>query len=268
MAPNVTMALKSTQPQIRQFDDVEALSCAAADQVCRVASDAIATQARGTIVLAGGSTPRRLYEVLATPAYLGKVPWKKIEFFWGDERMVPPQHRDSNFQMAYTALLSRIFGPQEHVHRIPTECGVPEVAARRYEGEIARAFGIAPGAPPPSFDLILLGLGTDGHTASLFPNTEALDATTRWVVANRGPLPHVERVTMTAGILNAARHVIFLVTGPEKAAVLAQVLEGPCDFCRLPAQMIRPTSGDVTWYVDRAAASKLAQVTGNGGPDK
>jgi 6-phosphogluconolactonase len=188
------------------------------------------------------------------------VQWDRAEFFWGDERMVPSEHPDSSFQMANKALLSRIPVPQRNIHRIPTERGEPETVARKYEEEIAEVFRVRAGGQPPAFDLVLLGMGTDGHTASLFPNTDALNEASRWVAPNRGPLPHVDRVTMTARILNAARHVIFLVVGADKADILAQVLEGPRDFRRLPSQMICPASGDVMWFVDSAAASKLRQT--------
>jgi len=201
MAPFVSMVMKPTGPLIRQFDDLEAVSGAAAEQFCRIARDAISARAQCTIVLAGGSTPHRLYEVLATPAYQTEVQWDRTEFFWGDERMVPSEHPDSNFQMANKALLSRIPVPQRNIHRIPTERGEPETVARKYEEEIAEVFRVRAGGQPPAFDLVLLGMGTDGHTASLFPNTDALNEASRWVAPNRGPLPHVDRVTMTARIL-------------------------------------------------------------------
>jgi 6-phosphogluconolactonase len=171
--------------------------------------------------------------------------------------MVPPDHPDSNFQMANKALLSRIPVPPRNLHRIPTECGEPEIVTRTYEEEIAVSFGIAGGGPPPTFDLIVLGMGADGHTASLFPHSPALSAMERWVVASRAPRPPYDRVTMTAPVINAARHVIFLVAGADKSQAVAQVLEGAADPDRLPSQLIAPSDGSLLWLIDSAAASQL-----------
>ncbi len=228
---------------IRQFENLDELSRAAAEEFVRLAREAIATRGRSRVVLSGGSTPRRLYEFLAEQQFLE---WSKVEFFWGDERAVPPDHKDSNYHMAREAMLDRLAVPEANVHRIEAE---RDTAARDYEAVIARAFGVEPGGVPPAFDLVLLGMGADGHTASLFPHWEALKETSRWVVKNVSG----RRITLTPRILNRAAHVIFLVAGAEKAGVLAEVLEGPSDPERLPAQLIRPA----TWFVDHASAAKL-----------
>jgi 6-phosphogluconolactonase len=253
----MSMVMKPPEPLIHQFDDLDALSIAAADQFCCITRDAVAARGLCTIALAGGSTPRRLYELMATPAYRDRVRWDKLEFFWGDERIVPPENEDSNFRMANETLLKKIPVKEIGIHRIPAENGTPDDVARRYEEEIAVSFGIAGGGPPPTLDLIVLGMGTDGHTASLFPHSPALRATERWVVPSRAPRPPYDRVTMTAPVINAARQVIFLVAGTDKSPTLAQVLDGPLDPDRLPSQLIAPSNGSLLWLIDSAAASQL-----------
>ena len=243
--------------ELRQFADLEELSEAAADEFCRIACQAIAESRRAVITLSGGSTPRRLYELLTTDRYRHRVAWDRVEFFWGDERAVPPDHRDSNFRMADDVLLEPLAIPSAHIHRIEGERNDLNAAALAYEREIARVFGVLPDGPPPAFDLVLLGIGADGHTASLFPGTDVSVESTRWVVPQYAPAIAANRVTMTPRLLNAAQHVMFLVAGTEKADALAQVLEGVRDPQCLPAQMIEPTSGVLMWFVDRAAAGRL-----------
>lgn len=250
---------------VREFADLETLSAAAAEKFCRITQDAIAARGRCTVVLAGGSTPRRPYELLATPMYRTKVQWDRLEFFWGDERMVPHDHPDSNFRMANETLLSRIPVSEHNIHRIQTERGAPQTVAQDYEEEIAQVFHLPLGGQPPAFDVILLGMGADGHTASLFPYSDALDETSRWVVPNHGPMPDIERVTMTPRVINTARHVIFLVAGADKAQTLAQVLEGTRDPQRFPAQLICPVLGELAWFVDFAAAAELRRAKESGG---
>jgi 6-phosphogluconolactonase len=241
--------------ELRQFADLEELSEAGADEFCRIACQAIAESRRAVITLSGGSTPRRLYELLTTDRYRHRVAWDRVEFFWGDERAVPPDDRDSNFRMADDVLLEPLAIPSAHIHRIEGERN--DLNAAAYEREIARLFGVLPDGPPPAFDLVLLGIGADGHTASLFPGTDVSVESTRWVVPQYAPAIAANRVTMTPRLLNAAQHVMFLVAGTEKADALAQVLEGVRDPQRLPAQMIEPTSGVLMWFVDRAAAGRL-----------
>lgn len=238
---------------IRVFSDPEGLSRAAAEEVVRIAREAIAARNRFALVLTGGSTPRRLYETLA-----GKVvPWDRVEFFWGDERAGPPTDARSNYAMAVQSLLRHLDIGSSHAHRMRAEHEDLDAAAEEYESEIARAFGLAGRGEPPPFDLVLLGLGTDGHTASLFPGTQALREQNRWVVPSRSPAEPCLRLTLTPPILNAACHTMFLVAGAHKARVLADVIEGAPDPSRLPAQLIQPRAEPVMWFVDRAAAVNL-----------
>jgi 6-phosphogluconolactonase len=201
-------------------------------------------------VLAGGSTPKATYEVLARD-YAGKLDWSRVHVFFGDERTVPPDHEDSNYRMAHEALLSRV--PAGSVHRMRGELP-PGEAAAAYEEELREFFG--PDGVP-AFDLILLGLGGDGHTASLFPETSALDVTDRWVVANPVLKLETTRLTLTLPVINAARAVTFLVAGEGKAGALKEILEGDADPRAYPAKFIRPEGGDLIWMVDRAAAARL-----------
>jgi 6-phosphogluconolactonase len=241
---------------IRLFADVQALSEAAAHEWIRCAREAVAARGRFTLALSGGSTPKRLYQLLATEPFRSQVNWGHIEIFWGDERCVSPDHSDSNYRMAREAMLAHLPIPTEHVHRIEAERSDRDAAARDYEATLARVFGISPGAAPPALDLVLLGMGPDGHTASLFPHTHALDETKRWVVANPVPQLNTERLTLTRPVLNRAREVLFIVAGADKAERLVEVLTGPADPKRLPAQSIQP-DGQLVWFVDRAAAARL-----------
>lgn len=246
--------------EVVRLADAEAVSRAAAEEVVRCARSAIAARGRFTIALSGGSTPRRLYQLLTEAPFGAQVDWERIEVFWGDERAVPPEHPDSNFGMAHAALLARVRVAPERVHRMAAEREDRDAAARAYEAEIARTFGVFPEAEPPAFDCILLGMGADGHTASLFPHTKAVRERRRWVVRNAVATLGAERLTLTAPILNRSATVLFLVAGADKAATLRQVLEGPTDPERLPAQLIRPLAGRLLWLVDTAAAACLTQA--------
>jgi 6-phosphogluconolactonase len=243
---------------IKRFTDLDQLSRAAAEEFVRIAAQAIEARDRFSVALSGGSTPRYLYELLAEPPFRQQIIWGKAEVFWGDERAVPPGHADSNYRMAREALLSRIDIAGTQVHRMPAERKDLENAAWDCQVEIARVFGIDPDGEPPRLDLVLLGIGADGHTASLFPYTEALKEETRWVVSNYAPNLDSYRLTMTPPILNRAAHVMFQVIGEDKAGALAQVLEGPVDTNRLPAQLIKPEEGELTWLIDEPAASQLS----------
>ena len=246
-----------TKPEVRRFAGVEELSRAAGAEFVRAARDAIAARGRFVVALAGGSTPRRLYQLLAEEPWRGQVDWPRVEFFWGDERTVPPDHPDSNYRMAREALLQKLtLGPAQ-VHRLEAERTDLEAAARDYQEAIALVCKVPPTGSPPAFDLILLGLGPDGHTASLFPYTEALQEDVRWVVPNEVPQLKTQRMTLTKIILNQAAEIHFQVAGANKAQALAEVLEGPADPERLPAQLIQPTSGRLLWFVDQAAAAGL-----------
>jgi len=262
-AGRVTQCGSPENPTCRLFvvADQTALAKEAAERCARIAQEAVARAGRFTIALSGGSTPKLLYSLLAAEPYSTSLPWSKTHVFWGDERAVPPDDPDSNFGMAKATLLDRVPIPADRVHRMQAERDDLDLVAREYEAEIARSFGVPPGAEPPAFDLILLGLGPDGHTASLFPHTEAVRERARWVVRNHVPKLNSDRVTLTAPILNRGEMVLFLVAGSDKAPALQAVLEGPADPDRLPAQLIRPTSGRLMWLVDRAAASRLTQNT-------
>ena len=246
-------------PQVRGFADLDALSRAAADDLAEVARAAVAERGGCHIALSGGSTPRRLFQVLVQRGP-DALPWRQLALWWGDERTVPPDHADSNYRMAREALIDPAAGfglGAAQVHRIAAELAVPAAAAADYERALVAALGA-----PPRFDLVLLGMGPDGHTASLFPDSPALGDTAHWVVANpvTSPLVHgtTTRITLTAPAINAARRVRFLVAGADKAAALAQVLAGPRALALYPAQRIAPESGELVWFVDQAAAAALA----------
>ena len=203
-----------------------------------------------TMALSGGSTPGRLHEILGEPPMSERVPWKRVRVFWGDERCVPPEDPGSNYRMACETLLDHVPLPAENIHRMRGELG-PDAAAEAYEKELRGFFQV----PWPTFDLILLGMGNDGHTASLFPGSDILHETTQPVA---GVSAHYQdrparRVTLTPPAINAARHVVFLATGAEKAETLRSVLEGRFQPDALPAQVIRPTDGQLMWLVDSAA---------------
>ncbi len=236
------------------LENAEAVACEAADRILRFVATAKKEGRDFHLVLSGGSTPKRLYEILAQ----SNIPWGHVHFFWGDERCVGPNHTDSNYKMAYDTLLSKINIPDFHIHRLQGEMD-PQSSALDYEKVIRHVFGLIPTDKAiPSFDLVLLGMGVDGHTASLFPETKALKESTRWVVANKIPKFAVYRLTLTPVILNRAERVFFLVAGGDKAKILKDVLEGPPNL--LPSQFIRSETGDVTWLIDEAAAVCLESV--------
>ncbi|HEX7213859.1 MAG TPA: 6-phosphogluconolactonase [Methylomirabilota bacterium] len=241
---------------IRRFPDPEAVSRAAGQDLVELAREAIAERGRFCVALSGGSTPRRMYEILGEAPRWAQIDWRRVEFFWGDERAVPPEHPDSNYGVAATVLLRKLGVPAERVHRIRAELDAEE-AATLYQDELARVFATPTEGLPPIFDLILLGMGADGHTASLFPYSQALTERRRWVVGNTVPRIGKSRVTMTFPILNRAAEVRLLVTGSDKAAALREALAGPREPERLPVQAVVPEGGRLIWLVDRAAAAEL-----------
>jgi len=247
------VGLADAEPNVSVFDDAESLARAAAERFAELARESVAERGLFTVALSGGSTPRRIYELLAGEGLRGSVDWRGVHVFFGDERMVPPDSAESNYRMASEALLSKVEIPPENVHRIE---GVGDAAANAsaYESEMRVLFG---DAGWPRLDLVLLGMGDDGHTASLFPGTAALNEQSLWVAPNWVEKLGAWRVTLTAPVINAARHVIFLITGAGKAERLREVLKGERDPARLPSQLIRPSDGTLEWFVDRAAASKL-----------
>jgi 6-phosphogluconolactonase len=239
------------QTEIKVAPDSSTLADWAAGEFVTLAGQALQAGSRFSVALEGGSTPRQLYARLIA----ARVDWKKIHFFWGDERCLPPDHKDSNYRMAQEALLSHIPVPLENIHRIPGELPGQD-AAREYAEDLRLYFG----SLTPRFDLVLLGLGSDGHTASLFPGKPTVNETTCWVAAvvhDIPPPPLVDRVTLTLPVLNAAAHVLFLVSGLGKAEILARVLHGPYQPDLLPAQAVKPVNGTLRWLVDEAAAAKL-----------
>lgn len=214
------------------------------------------TKGRFTVVLSGGSTPRAFHALLAAPPYRDQVDWSVTQFYWGDERCVAPDDPESNFRMARETLLDKLPIHDAQIHRIHSEMADPATAAAHYAEELRQEFALAPGALP-RFDLIFLGMGPDGHTASLFPHTAALSVRDQLVVANYVPKLSTWRITLTTPVLNAAVTVAFLVAGPDKADALAAVLDGPPNAHEYPSQLVRPSTGDLIWVVDDAAAARL-----------
>lgn len=235
------------------FPDNPSFVNGSAEFITAVAATAIAEHGRFTIALSGGGTPKPIYARLAMPDYRDRIAWEKVHIFFGDERCVPPDDRRSNYRMVYEAWLGRSPIPAENVHRIHGEDD-PALEALRYAEEIAR---LCRSAAFPAFDLILLGLGDNGHTASLFPGTAALREKERLVVAQYVEVTATWRVTFTAPLINAARHVAFLVEGVGKAQMLWNVIEGPYQPDAWPSQLIQPVSGELQWLVDAAAAAKV-----------
>lgn len=243
--------------QIVRVPNVAALHEAAAQRFASVGVDAVAARGVFRVALAGGTTPRGVYSLLAQNRLLrSQVPWPRVQFFWGDERHVPPDHPESNYRMVREAMLESLGINPNQVWRIKGEDKSAAQAAEEYERDLHEAFGLK-GGEVPRFDLVLLGMGPDGHTASLFPATDAVHEQRRLVVANRVERLNTERITLTAPVLNNAALVVFLVHGADKAEALKAVIEGPYEPDRLPAQLVRPTEGALVWIVDPAASSLL-----------
>ena len=242
------------KPEIRTYKTLADLSRAAAEFIVGLAEATIKKKNVFTLVLSGGSTPRLLYEDLALQPFSKRIDWHKTHIFWGDERCVPPNHPESNYGLAYQALVSRVDIPPANVHRIPAESGSANAAAEAYEETLHHFFvpsvGSEHGAHLPSFDLILLGLGQDGHTASLFPGDAALEERYRWVapVDGASASPPVPRVTLTLPVLNEAKRVVFLVSGSRKKGVFEKIMNNP-GTAAYPAARVRP-SGRLLWFID------------------
>lgn len=263
--------MSHSQPEILVLPDRAALARLAAARFVSLAQNALRVDAKFSVALSGGSTPRDLYALLATHEFSSRVDWSQTHLFWSDERAVPPDNPDSNFKMANDTLISHVPIPPENVHRIHAEIA-PDAAAAEYEAEIDQFFsssrkagepgsrieadGTAGSDWTPRFDLILLGLGTDAHTASLFPHTPALGETSNWVTAQYVEKLNTHRITFTPRLINAAGSIFFLVAGADKADAVRAVLFGkysPEDF---PAQLVRAKEGKVTWLLDQAASGK------------
>ena len=242
--------------EIRTLTTPQELFEAAAEEVLRAAKEAVEQRGRFTIALSGGSTPKNLFNLLATNART-VLPWDRTFFFWGDERHVPPTDPDSNYHMAEETMLSKIPVAAGNVFRMAAENPDAAAAAEAYEQTLRKFFALETGQFP-RFDLILLGMGPDGHTASLFPGTAALQEKSRLVVANWVEKLKASRLSLTLPVLNAAACVTFLVSGMDKAAALHAVLEGDAPGEQYPSKLIRPVDGKLIWLVDRAAASALS----------
>src|SRR5581483_6291051 len=237
------------QSEIRILESPEELFQAAAEEFADLAKKSVQATGRFTFALSGGSTPKGMFNLL-TGEKFAFIPWDKIYFFWGDERHVPPDHPDSNYRMAFEALLSRVPVPKENIFRVPTENKDADAAALAYEGILRTFFKLQPGEVP-RFDLIHLGMGPDGHTASLFPDSAALHENERLVVANWVEKFKTYRITFTYPVLKNAACVTFLVAGKDKAPALHEVLEDPNS--NLPAKRVQPNGGKLIWLVDRTA---------------
>ena len=244
--------------------DPAALAWRAAQHLVELSEEAVSARGRVRIAVSGGSTPKATFALLADPAhpFLTRMPWEHIELFFVDERTVPPDHPDSNYRMTREALLDKVNLRPDQIHRIQGELE-PEVAAAEYEYDLRRTFRLE-GAEAPRFDIVTLGMGDDGHTASLFPHTDAIHEIGRLVVANQVPQKDTWRVTLTWPVINHAREVFFLIAGQEKAQPLKEVFLGPKDVERLPSQLIWPASGILTLILDRQAAALLPSPGADG----
>jgi 6-phosphogluconolactonase len=250
---NITYRISSTPAEVAK---------AAAELFTSAALKAAETRGLARIAISGGTTPKAMFALLADPSqpFIKQVPWDKLDLYWVDERCVPPDHADSNYRMTKEALLSKVPLPAERIHRMEGELD-PEIAAARYESTIRNSFKLE-GAETPTFDLILLGMGDDGHTASLFPHTEGLNDLSHIVIANHVSQKDTWRITLTSPVINQGREVAFLIEGTAKAQVLHEVLQGPYQPETYPSQIIRPASGKLTFLLDSAAASKLPEPAG------
>lgn len=238
---------------------------AAAQRFVSLAGDAIRPRGEFIVALSGGSTPRSLYQRLAAEPFTSKVDWSRVQILWGDERCVPPDDAASNFRMTREALLDHVPVPQANVHRIRGEHD-PSKAATEYERLLRRLLRTPDGppriAPGARIDLVLLGLGEDGHTASIFPGSAVVHQSTSWVRAESVQAVSMWRITLTPAIINSAAEVVFLVSGGPKAGILRQVLEGPPRPDALPAQLIAPVNGRLLWLIDAAAGAELRNAGG------
>jgi 6-phosphogluconolactonase len=236
------------------YPDTNTLSHEAAQYIVRVAQESIVTHGRFTLALSGGNTPKKLYGLLASEPYVSQIDWNLVEIFWSDERCVPPDSSDSNYHMAQEVLLSKVPIPANQIHRTPADEADRDAASEAYAQEMRNVFGTN---GVPKFDLIQLGMGPEGHTASLFPHQASLHEQQRLVMPVNVPKPPPARLTFTPPVLNAATHILFLVTGTDKEEAVQAVLEGDHQPDEYPAQIVQPSQGEVTWMLDTAAAAAL-----------
>ena len=255
------MSLKNADSSVRIFEDGDALAFHFATYFSELVSSSVNDRGRFSVALSGGSTPKAAFQRLAMEPFASTIPWQSIYFFWGDERCVPPDNSQSNYRMAMEALLSRVDVSSQNIFRIEGELSDPTESARRYSEIVDRLLDRnsdnGEESTGPRFDLILLGLGEDGHTASLFPGTAALDSSDEIVVANYVPKLDSTRITFTLATINNARNVTFLVSGDSKASILKRVLQGGSQNELLPSQLVHPRNGNLIWFVDREAAHLL-----------
>ena len=244
-----------SKPKLIILNDKQDLYVRAAEETAHIAGEAICTHGEFTFCLSGGSTPAGTYDLLATRFHLS-VDWKEVQFYWGDERCVPPDHAESNYGMANRTMLSKLGLRPDQVHRMRGE-DPPDQAAVAYENELRKQFGLGVGEFP-RFDLLMLGLGDNRHTASLFPGDPAIHEAQRMVVAVEVDADPPKRLSFTPPVINNAQTVMFLVSGQGKAAAVKDVLEGPRDPDKFPAQIVAPANGEVIWILDKAAASLLS----------
>jgi len=252
----MTLGVSEAVHEVRLFEDLRAMSAAAADHVSQVALDAVRTHGRFAIALSGGNTPRPLYALLAKEPHASRIPWDVVHVFWGDERCVPLDRPDNHYTMASDLFLSKVPIPDANIHRMRGEASDPKDAAREYESELHSFFGPEK-ADFPRFDLVLLGLGDDGHTASLYPGAEGLKKFSRLVVAHYVPQRSQYRITLTYPVINNARQICFLVVGKEKSQALRSVLRLETAEPMVPAHGIKPIDGKIVWFVDQGAVSLI-----------
>jgi 6-phosphogluconolactonase len=243
--------------EVRVFEDYGSLSHAAAELFVELGKTAVASPGRFAVALSGGSTPRQFYSLLGSSPYRDNLDWHRVHIFWADERCVPPDDPESNFKLVYDTLLSTIAIPDSNIHRVKGEEG-PEKAARVYEQDIKIYFG----SDKPVYDLIILGVGKDGHTASVFPGSIAIHETARIALPVLFSKPGVNRVTLTLPIINLASHVLILASGKAKSDVVQEILEGE-NLNQYPAGLVHPVKGSITWLIDREAAASLNPATCN-----
>lgn len=242
-------------PEVKIYPDKNILIQESAAYISDIVQTTLNEQNKCTLVLAGGSTPKGLYKTLASHEYQEKIDWSNVHLFWGDERCVPPDHHDSNYRMAREALLDQIDIPQENVHRIPAE-KEPAQAASEYEKTIKRLFGGT--SHLPEFDVILLGIGEDGHTASLFPGTTAIDENERWVTEVHVPQLDTHRITMTFPVINNGKNVIFLVSGSSKSTIMKKIYERT--DTTFPSARVSPVNGSLVYLLDKAAGANVSSI--------
>ena len=245
--------MSTAKPTIKIYPDGDAFYRAAAEQITAILQQTLRAKGIAAFVFTGGTTPKPVYELLGTRPYVEQIDWNRIHYFWGDERCVPPDDPESNFGTAWNSLLSRLNVPSSHLHRIRGEMEDPDKAAFLYESEI---LNVLPGSPVPSFDLVLLGMGRDGHTASLFPGTRWDEQ--RLVIVNHAPATAAARVSMTPRLLNESGVVVFLVSGNTKSRTVAEIFKNPSSG--LPASRIGPVRGNLIWILDDSAACLIRDL--------